>query len=138
MLASSIYRVSIRGNGKNEAIRILWPREDLLSFIVSRFEKMCSGGLETCHSSINVSGTYHRFFKFLFEINIVISKRVEGILLSLSHFYNNYFQSGSTRIRYTRRRIKRRKNQEREMDSCKLAKTVLRHPSMLNRCGIER
>lgn len=47
MLATSIYRVSIRGNGKNEAIRILWPREDLLSFIVSRFEKMCSGGLET-------------------------------------------------------------------------------------------
>ena len=45
MLATSIYRVSIRG--KNEAIRILWPREDLLSFIVPRFEKMCSGGLET-------------------------------------------------------------------------------------------
>lgn len=57
MLATSIYRVSIRGNGKNEAIRILW--EDLLSFIVPRFEKMCSSGLETCHSSINVSGTYH-------------------------------------------------------------------------------
>lgn len=138
MLATSIYRVSIRGNGKNEAIRILWPREDLLSFIVPRFEKMCSGGLETCHSSINVSGTYHRFFKFLLEINIVISKRVEGILLSLSHFYDIYFKSGSTRIRYTRRRIKRRKNQGREMDSWKLVKTVLRHPSMLNRCGIER
>lgn len=85
-------------NGKNEAIRILWPiMEDLLLFIVPRFEKMCSGGLETCHSSINVSGTYHRFFKFLFEINIVISKRVEGILRPCLSLISTIFISKADR-----------------------------------------
>lgn len=100
MLATSIYRVSIRGNGfPTERTRRLgyYGRLWRIYFCsLSRVSRKCVP-VDWKHSSINVSGTYHRFFKFLFEINIVISKRVEGILRPCLSLISTIFISKADR-----------------------------------------